>query len=104
MSGLFENSRLLLALIEALVACRYDQPDLRRSFVVTGGHIMRSATVRFGVAMVAGFTCLGTLALAQAPAPVLTVHKVKDNLYYVEGGGGNSSIIIGQNGVIVVDV
>ena len=65
---------------------------------------MRSATIRFGVAMVAGFTCLGTLALAQAPAPALTVHKVKDNLYYVEGGGGNSSIIIGQNGVIVVDV
>ena len=65
---------------------------------------MRSATVRIGVAMVSGFTCLGTLALAQAPAPALTVHKVKDNLYYVEGGGGNSSIIIGQNGVIVVDV
>jgi len=65
---------------------------------------MTNAAVRIGVAMVAGITCLGTLALAQAPAPALTVHKVKDNLYYVEGGGGNSSIIIGQNGVIVVDV
>jgi cyclase len=31
------------------------------------------------------------------------VKKVKDNLYVIQGGGGNSSVIIGQNGVIVVD-
>jgi glyoxylase-like metal-dependent hydrolase (beta-lactamase superfamily II) len=30
------------------------------------------------------------------------VKKVKDNLYVIQGGG-NSSVIIGQNGVIVVD-
>lgn len=49
------------------------------------------------------FACLTTIAVAQAPNPVLTLKKVKDNIYFVEGGGGNSSIIIGQNGVIVVD-
>ena len=54
--------------------------------------------------MVAALACFGTLAVAQAPNPALTVKKVKDNIYFVEGGGGNSSIIIGQNGVIVVDV
>ena len=44
-----------------------------------------------------------TLALAQAPFPEVTVKKLKDNIYLAEGGGGTSTIIIGQNGVIVVD-
>jgi cyclase len=54
-------------------------------------------------AIAAGTACFATVAFAQAPNPPLSVKKVKDNLYFVEGGGGNSSIIIGQNGVIVVD-
>lgn len=34
----------------------------------------------------------------------MTVHAIKDGkLYWVEGGGGNSGIIIGNTGVIVVD-
>jgi len=45
----------------------------------------------------------GTAAFAQAPNPGLTIKKLKDNIYVAEGGGGNSTIIIGQNGVIVVD-
>jgi cyclase len=56
------------------------------------------------IAIAAGAACFATLAFAQAPNPALSVKKVKDNIYFVEGGGGNSSIIIGQNGVIVVDV
>src|SRR5256885_2745256 len=58
----------------------------------------------FGFAFVAGLTALGVAAFAQAPNQPLTLKKVKDNIYFVEGGGGNSSIIIGQNGVTVVDV
>jgi glyoxylase-like metal-dependent hydrolase (beta-lactamase superfamily II) len=55
------------------------------------------------LAVAAGAACFTTVAFAQAPNPALSVKKVKDNLYVVQGGGGNSSIIIGQNGVIVVD-
>ena len=55
----------------------------------------------FGAATTLVF--FGTIALAQAPDPGLTVKKLKDNIYVAEGGGGNSTIIIGQNGVIVVD-
>lgn len=41
-------------------------------------------------------------ALAQAPA--MTVHAIKDGkLYWVEGGGGNSGIVIGDKGVVVID-
>lgn len=48
---------------------------------------------------------LVSVAGAQQPAtPALTVHSVKDGrLYWVEGGGGNSGIIIGDKGVILVD-
>ena len=43
-------------------------------------------------------------ALAQAPAfPPVTMQKLKDNVYAANGGGGTSTVIIGQNGVIVVD-
>lgn len=54
----------------------------------------------FTAAMVVLF---GTLAFAQTPGQGLTTKKVKDNIYVVEGGGGNSTVIIGQTGVIVVD-
>jgi cyclase len=61
-------------------------------------------------AAVAGALLLPAFAGAQAPpapaaAPAgLTVHTIKEGkLYWVEGGGGNSGIIIGKDGVIVVD-
>jgi glyoxylase-like metal-dependent hydrolase (beta-lactamase superfamily II) len=47
------------------------------------------------------FVC--TSAFAQAPFPEVTVQKLKDNIYVANGGGGTSTIVIGQNGVIVVD-
>jgi len=62
---------------------------------------MRTSVSRF--AITAGLASFASLALAQAPNAPLNVKKVKDNIYFVEGGGGNSTIIIGQNGVIVVD-
>lgn len=52
-----------------------------------------------------------SLALAAAqqggggqPAPkVVEVEKLKDNLFVMKGGGGNSAVFITANGVIVVD-
>jgi len=54
---------------------------------------------------------LGALAVvkAQPPAPdpnapkVVDVDKVKDNLYVLKGGGGNTAVFITANGVTVVD-
>ena len=48
---------------------------------------------------------LGATAVAQAPAaaPFVT-HQLKPNVYWIEGGGGNSTVIVGDKGVIVVDV
>ena len=40
----------------------------------------------------------------QQPAPkVVTVDKIKDNLFVLKGGGGNTAVFVGTNGVIVVD-
>src|SRR5580658_1880858 len=58
----------------------------------------------FGFATIVGFGALSIVALAQGPAPMpLVVHQLKPNVYWIEGGGGNSGVIIGDKGVIVVD-
>jgi glyoxylase-like metal-dependent hydrolase (beta-lactamase superfamily II) len=36
-------------------------------------------------------------------AEPLVVHEVQRNVYWVDGAGGNSGIVVGQNGVIVID-
>jgi glyoxylase-like metal-dependent hydrolase (beta-lactamase superfamily II) len=44
-------------------------------------------------------------AMSQAPTPAspFVTHQLKPNIYWIEGGGGNSTVIVGTNGVIVVD-
>ena len=56
----------------------------------------------FGAAVaLTGFIHLG---FAQGPAAApLMVHQLTSNVYWVEGGGGNSGVIVGDKGVIVVD-
>lgn len=45
-----------------------------------------------------------TVAAYQQPAPmVVEVDKLKDNLYVMRGGGGNSAVFITAEGVTVVD-
>jgi len=52
----------------------------------------------------AGISLFAGLAAAQAPAPApFMTHQLKPNVYWLEGGGGNSGVIIGDKGVIVVD-
>jgi glyoxylase-like metal-dependent hydrolase (beta-lactamase superfamily II) len=64
-----------------------------------------------GAAVAVAFLAAATVASAQqgggggrgaAPQPFM-VHQLKPNVYWVEGGGGNSGVIVGKNGVIVVD-
>ena len=56
-----------------------------------------------GGLLVCGAVSLAAMAF-QAPAPmVVEVDKIKDNLYVLKGGGGNTSVFITGGGVIVVD-
>jgi glyoxylase-like metal-dependent hydrolase (beta-lactamase superfamily II) len=62
------------------------------------------------VIVLAGLMAIGGLSLAayQPPAQqqgtrVVEVDKVKDNLYVLKGGGGNTAVFVTANGVVVVD-
>ena len=60
-----------------------------------------------GALLALTFGAAATIIAAQqgpggAPQPLM-VHQLKPNIYWVEGAGGNSAVIVGTNGVIVVD-
>jgi glyoxylase-like metal-dependent hydrolase (beta-lactamase superfamily II) len=64
----------------------------------------RRTRISWGFTIIAGLSALATVAFAQGPAPApLMVHQLKPNVYWIEGGGGNSGVIVGDKGVIVVD-
>ena len=54
---------------------------------------------------VALFVLIGVVAYTQNPAapPDLKINKVKENLYVIEGDGGNVAVYVTGNGVILVD-
>jgi glyoxylase-like metal-dependent hydrolase (beta-lactamase superfamily II) len=50
------------------------------------------------------FLTLAWIAYTQSPAPAkLTLNKVKDDLYEIEGDGGNVAVYITNEGVILID-
>src|SRR5258708_1599213 len=63
-------------------------------------------------AVLAALLAIGAISLALAPAvaqspataaKVVTLQKLKDNLYLAGGGGGNAAIFVTDLGVVVVD-
>jgi glyoxylase-like metal-dependent hydrolase (beta-lactamase superfamily II) len=52
----------------------------------------------------AGALSLAVAAYQQPQGPkVIQVDKLKDNLFVLKGGGGNTAVFVGSNGVVVVD-
>src|SRR5213076_2781235 len=45
----------------------------------------------------------GYQAQPQDAPKVVEVEKLKDNLFMLKGGGGNTAVFVGTNGVVVVD-
>ena len=65
-------------------------------------HVLKISSFRF--ASVVCFGALAAIASAQAPAAApFSTHQLKPNVYWIEGGGGNSGVIVGEKGVIVID-
>jgi cyclase len=57
-----------------------------------------------GLRMVVALAALATVAMAQQQPAPLKVANIKGNVYWTQGGaGGNTGIIVGTAGVIVVD-
>src|SRR5213594_3580596 len=69
------------------------------------GVFMRRATMLCGLIAV-GELAVGLRAFqppAQQGPKIVEVEKVKDNLFMLKGGGGNTAVFVGTNGVTVVD-
>jgi glyoxylase-like metal-dependent hydrolase (beta-lactamase superfamily II) len=68
---------------------------------------MKRTLVLSSIVIVAVVAVAGRALVAQQPAAgpkVLTIEKVKDNLYLVPGGGaGNTAVFVTANGVVLVD-
>jgi cyclase len=64
---------------------------------------MRKWNVVSKLGLLSGLAVTAAVAFAQPGAQPLTVKMLTKNVYVAEGGGGNSGIIIGDNGVIVID-
>lgn len=57
-----------------------------------------------GLASITALGAVASLSYAQQQPPPLSVKKLADDVYWTQGGaGGNTGIIIGKDGVIVVD-
>lgn len=58
---------------------------------------------RFALASLGALTAVAMGQAPQQPATPFVTHQLKSNIYWIEGGGGNSTVIIGAYGVVVVD-
>src|SRR6476469_10005479 len=61
--------------------------------------------VVLGMLMMAGTLSITVAAYQQAAdqPKIIEVDKLKDNLYVLKGGGGNTAVFITEKGVVVVD-
>src|SRR5665213_3542147 len=58
----------------------------------------------FSIVLLSAFASFVSIASAQnQQAAPFVVHQLKPNVYWVEGGGGNSGVIVGDKSVIVID-
>jgi cyclase len=68
---------------------------------------MKRTLILSSIVVVAAVAVAGRTLLAQQPAPnapkVAAIEKVKDNLYMVTGGGGNTAVFVTAKGVVLVD-
>ncbi len=61
----------------------------------------RTLIARFSAAAVLTASCW--IAFTQTEPPKLTLKTVKENLYVIEGDGGNVAVYVTSEGVILVD-
>ena len=67
-----------------------------------GGQAKRRVIV-LGALVLVGALSVAAFRQPAAQEMVVTVEKVKDNLYVLRGGGGNTAAFITANGVVLVD-
>src|SRR5947208_2968461 len=100
--------------------CRIGRRHRGGRILVRAARVLSRGIVMKRIAVLTGLIITGGLSLAvagfQAPQgrgegrgrgpqgpPVAQIEKVKDNLYEIMGGGGNTAAFITEKGVVVVD-
>lgn len=56
-----------------------------------------------GLLLAAGGVSIGVAAWQQPAPPSIEVEKLRDNLFVLKGGGGNTAVFVTATGVVVVD-
>ncbi len=64
---------------------------------------MKRLAVLSGLLLVGAISLAASKPLQQNQPAALEIQKVKDNLYMITGGGGNTAAFITEKGVVVVD-
>lgn len=64
---------------------------------------MKRLTVLAGLLLVGAVSLIAAQQQQQKPPAPLEMQKVKDNLYLITGGGGNTAAFVTDKGVVVVD-
>jgi len=62
---------------------------------------MKRIAVLIGLSTICAVSMI--FAQPQQKPPALEIEKVKDNLYVITGGGGNTAVFITEKGVVIVD-
>src|SRR5579863_154376 len=65
-------------------------------------HCRNVLSIGFAIVVLAASALAQGQGRGQPAAPFMT-HQLKPNVYWIEGGGGNSTVIVGDKGVIVID-
>jgi len=66
-------------------------------------NITRHRAIPAAAGVVLAACCIAATAQGQQPSQALSVQQLAPNIYWASGGGGNSGIVIGTTGVVVID-
>jgi cyclase len=64
---------------------------------------MKRLAILSGLLLAGAISLMAAKAQQQNPPAALEIQKVKDNLYVISNGGGNTAVFITEKGVVVVD-
>jgi cyclase len=64
---------------------------------------MKRLAILFGLLLVGSISLMATERSPQGQPVTLEIQKVKENLYVIMGGGGNTAAFITEKGVVLVD-